>query len=111
MKNSEFNKNKTGGRDIRQPSLKKRPPTALAVIAIITVIVIALNIALSTLFVNEMEIDLSDKGVYTVTQTSEEFLANLKKPVEIVVLEEQAELDADKRIEKFLTIIRSCPTK
>ncbi len=102
MKNSEFNKNKTAD-EIFDSHRSKNGLYSVAVIAIITVIVIALNIALSTLFVNEMEIDLSDKGVYTVTQTSEEFLANLKKPVEIVVLEEQAELDADKRIEKFLT--------
>ena len=63
-------------------------------------IVIFINLIVGQLPTHLLEFDLSDKQLYTVTDTSRELLAGLDKDVEIVVLAEES--NVDERIAKFL---------
>lgn len=71
-----------------------------ATTAIVVAIVVFLNLIVGQLPTHLLEFDLSDKQLYTVTDTSKEFLAGLDKDVEIVVLAEES--NVDERIAKFL---------
>ena len=71
-----------------------------AVTAIVTVLVIFFNLAVGQLPSNWTELDLTDNGLYDVSDTSKEFLSGLDQDVEIVVLAE--ENATDQRILKFL---------
>ena len=71
-----------------------------ATTAIVVAIVIFINLIVGQLPTHLLEFDLSDKQLYTVSDTSKEFLAGLDKDVEIVVLAEESSVD--ERISKFL---------
>lgn len=71
-----------------------------ATTAVVIAIVIFLNLIVGQLPSHVREFDLSDNKIYTVSDTSKEFLAGLDKDVEIVVLAEANTMD--ERISKFL---------
>lgn len=69
-------------------------------IALVIAIVIVLNIAVSLLPAGITSIDLSTTGIYTMTDTTTEYLASLDKDVELIVM--AAEDDVDTRVSTFL---------
>ena len=71
-----------------------------AVTAVVAAIVLLVNLIVGQLPSNLLEFDLSDHQLYTVSDTSVEFLSTLDQDVEIVVLAEEGSVD--ERIAKFL---------
>ncbi len=71
-----------------------------AVTAVVAAIVLLVNLIVGQLPSNLLEFDLSDHQLYTVSDTSVEFLSTLDQDVEIVVLAEEGSVD--ERITKFL---------
>lgn len=63
-------------------------------------LVILFNLIVGQLPSNWLEFDLTDNGLYEISDTSREFLSTLDQDVEIVVLAEEGATDA--RITKFL---------
>lgn len=63
-------------------------------------LVILFNLIVGQLPSNWLEFDLTDNGLYEISDTSREFLSTLDQDVEIVVLAEEGTTDA--RITKFL---------
>ena len=62
----------------------------------------ALNLLVSRVPASAREVDLTDNGLYNISDTSREFLAELEQDVEIAVLAEEGEMD--ERILKFLEL-------
>ena len=62
-------------------------------------LVILFNLIVGQLPSNWLEFDLTDNGLYEISDTSREFLSTLDQDVEIVVLAEEGATDA--RITKF----------
>lgn len=71
-----------------------------AVTAVAAAIVLFVNLIVGQLPSNLLEFDLSDHKLYTVSDTSVEFLSALDRDVEIVILAEEGTVD--ERIAKFL---------
>ena len=69
-------------------------------IALVVAIVIVFNLAVGYLPSNLLEIDPSSSGIYTVTDTSVDYLAALDTDVELIVVAENG--DVDSRITRFL---------
>lgn len=69
-------------------------------IALVVAIVIVFNLAVGYLPSNLLEVDLSSSGIYTVTDTSVDYLAALDTDVELIVVAENG--DVDSRITRFL---------
>ena len=67
---------------------------------IVIAIVVVLNLVVAQLPSNIREFDLTDNSLYSVSDTSIEFLGKLTEDVEIVILSEQDSVDP--RITKFL---------
>ena len=53
----------------------------------------ALNLLVSRVPASAREVDLTDNGLYNISDTSREFLAELEQDVEIAVLAEEGEMD------------------
>lgn len=62
-------------------------------IALVIAIVIVLNIAVSLLPTNLTSLDLSVTGIYTMTDTTKEYLASLDKDVELIVMASEEDVD------------------
>ncbi|NLL51376.1 MAG: GldG family protein [Peptococcaceae bacterium] len=73
---------------------------AAGITAIVIAIVIVLNLIVGQLPSHFVQLDITDNKLYTITETSKNYLANLDKEVEIMVVAEQGR--ADERITKFL---------
>lgn len=92
-------------------SLKKRlaPPSTIrsrnglfstTLIAVAVVIVLVFNLAVSQLPESVRQFDLSSNKVYTISDTTKDYIAELSQPVKITVVATKD--DADSRIVKFL---------
>ena len=79
-----------------------------AVTAVVAAIVLLVNLIVGQLPSNLLEFDLSDHQLYTVSDTSVEFLSTLDQDVEIVVLAEEGSVD--ERIAKFLDRYAALPS-
>ena len=73
---------------------------AAGVTAAVVAIVIVLDLIVGQLPTSVKEFDISDKGLYTISDTSANYLAGLDQDVEIIVLAEPDSID--ERITKFL---------
>ncbi len=73
---------------------------AAGVTAVVIAIVIVLNLIVGQLPSNLREIDLTDNRLYTVSDTSADYLKGLSRDVEILVVAEHGSID--ERIAKFL---------
>ncbi len=69
-------------------------------IALVVAIVIVFNLAVGYLPSNLREADLSSSGIYTVTDTSVDYLAALETDVELIVVAQSDSVDS--RITRFL---------
>ena len=89
---------------MKKPMVKAKSLRQGGYLAAVTVIVVALviliNLVVGQLPSNYTEYDLTDNGLYEITDTSRDFLAQLDQDVEIVVLAEEG--STDERILKFL---------
>lgn len=72
---------------------------ALGITALAVALVVVFNLILGELPTNVAQIDLSDQGLYTISQESRDYLAGLEQDVELIFLVEPDSLDP--RIEKF----------
>lgn len=73
----------------------------LAAAAVLAVALVAvLNLMAGQLPASVRELDLTDNGIYQISDTSRDLLAGLEQDVEIVVLAEEGSVD--ERIAKFL---------
>ncbi len=82
------------------PELVKRGTISAISIAIAVAICIIFNLAVAQLPTSVTEIDMSAEKIYTVSDTSVEFLADLEDDIVIVALIQDGDLDS--RISKFL---------
>lgn len=81
--------------------LQRRKGAASAVtIAVVAAIAVTVNLVVGQLPSNLTERDLTDNSLYTVSDTSVDYLAQLETPVEVVVMARES--DVDERIAKFL---------
>lgn len=71
------------------------------IIVLVIAIVVVLNMIVSKLPTTLTNVDMSDKLLYSVGETTENMLANLDKDVEIKVIAETGKVDS--RIEQFLS--------
>ncbi len=72
----------------------------VGITALVIAIVVAVNLVVAQLPSSMLEIDMTDSRLYSVSDTSKEFLSALDKDVEITVLAEEA--GVDERLTKFL---------
>ena len=85
----------------KRGSIKKKHGIYMAAVsALVIAIVIVFNLFIGSLPDGTLEYDISEKGIYTVTQQSVDYLENLDKDVHIVVLAQEAAID--ERISKFI---------
>lgn len=68
--------------------------------ALVISIVVIVNLIIAQLPSNVLEFDISDTKIYTVSDTSVEYLAELEQDVEIIILAEDGSVD--ERIIKFI---------
>ncbi len=81
-------------KSVRAGSVKKKHGIyAAAVSAIVIAIVIVFNLFVSSIPEGTLEFDISDKGLYQITQQSVDYLGTLDKDVSIVVLSQEAAMD------------------
>ena len=78
---------------------RKGVTSAVTVVGVVAIAVVA-NLVVGQLPSNLTERDLTDNSLYTVSDTSVEYLAELNTPVEVVVMARES--DVDERITKFL---------
>ena len=78
---------------------RKGVTSAVTVVVVVAIAVVA-NLVVGQLPSNLTERDLTDNSLYTVSDTSVEYLAELNTPVEVVVMARES--DVDERITKFL---------
>lgn len=78
---------------------RKGVTSAVTVVVVVAIAVVA-NLVVGQLPSNLTERDLTDNSLYTVSDTSVEYLAELSTPVEVVVMARES--DVDERITKFL---------
>lgn len=83
--------------------IKKAAPQvrlAVAIGAIVIAIVIVFGLFLKALPTNILEYDISQNKLYEISETTKDFLADLKNDIEIIVINDETTLD--KRLVKFL---------
>lgn len=101
MKLINFMKNRKANPAGRQSAAARRHGAFSAgMIALVIVLVAAVNVLVRLLPARFTSFDLSNSGIYTMTDTTERFLDALDKDVELVVL--AAEDEVDSRISTFL---------
>jgi ABC-2 type transport system permease protein len=66
---------------------------------VVIAIVIILNMIVGQLPSNMVQFDITDNKLYTISDTSVQYLAGLKKQIKIIVVAEQGKVD--ERITKF----------
>ena len=82
-------------------TLRKRRGGQVAVLTVLAIILaVVVNLIVGQVPSNYKEFDISDSRIYTVTDTSKQFLSELEEDVELVVT--ASEEDTDARIAKFL---------
>ena len=72
-----------------------------AAVAIVIAVVLLLNLLMAQLPTNLTEVDISDNGLYTVSDVSVEYLAKLEKQIDLIVTDDKDNVDP--RIQRFLT--------
>lgn len=93
------NEKKTESSKAPRRSLRNGYLAGLSVLAV--ALAVAVNLVVGQLPSNVTEFDLSSNQLYSISDTSKEYLANLTDEIEIVVLSEED--GVDQRIEKFIT--------
>lgn len=79
---------------------RRKGVTSAVTVVVVVAIAVVVNLVVGQLPSNLTERDLTDNSLYTVSDTSVEYLAELNTPVEVVVMARES--DVDERITKFL---------
>ena len=79
---------------------RRKGVTSAVMVVVVVAIAVVANLVVGQLPSNLTERDLTDNSLYTVSDTSVEYLAELSTPVEVVVMARES--DVDERITKFL---------
>ena len=79
---------------------RRKGVTSVVTVVVVVAIAVVANLVVGQLPSNLTERDLTDNSLYTVSDTSVEYLAELNTPVEVVVMARES--DVDERITKFL---------
>ncbi len=102
MDNKKKKEKKPSGKNISSAMQLKNGSFSLAVIAIVLAIIVVMNLIIGQLPSKLLNVDLSETGLFSVSDTSKELLNNLDKDVTIEVVAETGNVDS--RIEKFISI-------
>ena len=102
MDNKKKKEKKPSGKNISSAMQLKNGSFSLAVIAIVLAIIVVINLIIGQLPSKLLNVDLSESGLFSVSDTSKELLNNLDKDVTIEVVAETGNVDS--RIEKFISI-------
>lgn len=95
---------------LKKPSIKmvssvmqlKNGSFSLAVTAIVLAMIVLVNLIIGQLPSGLLNLDLSETGIFSISDTSKDFLGQLEKDVTVEVVAETGSVDS--RIEKFLDI-------
>lgn len=79
----------------------KRGAMAAGMIALVIVLVLVVNMALGALNTGALEIDISNKAIYEISDTSVQYAGSLDTDVDIILVAVEDEIDT--RIKKFVT--------
>ena len=83
-----------------QVTKRRRGESVAPVTAAALAVILVANLVVGQLPSNLQELDISDQGIYTVSDTSVDYLSALEEDVELVVLAEDANIDP--MLSKFL---------
>lgn len=102
MDNKKKKEKKPSGKNISSAMQLKNGSFSLAMTAIVLAIIVVINLIIGQLPTKLLNWDLSETGIFSVSDTSKELLSNLDKDVTIEVVAETGNIDS--RIEKFISI-------
>ncbi len=102
MDNKKKKEKKPSGKNISSAMQLKNGSFSLAMTAIVLAIIVVINLIIGQLPTKLLNWDLSETGIFGVSDTSKELLSNLDKDVTIEVVAETGNIDS--RIEKFISI-------
>lgn len=102
MDSKKKKEKKPSGKNISSAMQLKNGSFSLAVTAIVLAIIVVINLIIGQLPSKLLNWDLSETGLFSVSDTSKELLNNLDKDVTIEVVAETGSVDS--RIEKFVSI-------
>ena len=100
---------KPSGKNISSVVQLKNGSFSLAVTAIVLAIIVVVNLIIGQLPSKLLNWDLSETGVFSVSDTSKELLKDLDKDVTVEVVAETGNVDS--RIEKFISIYGDLSSK
>lgn len=100
---------KPSGKNISSVVQLKNGSFSLAVTAIVLAIIVVINLIIGQLPSKLLNWDLSETGIFSVSDTSKELLKDLDKDVTVEVVAETGNIDS--RIEKFISIYGDLSSK
>lgn len=100
---------KPSGKNISSVVQLKNGSFSLAVTAIVLAIIVVVNLIIGQLPSKLLNWDLSETGIFSVSDTSKELLKDLDKNVTVEVVAETGNIDS--RIEKFISIYGDLSSK
>lgn len=100
---------KPSGKNISSVVQLKNGSFSLAVTAIVLAIIVVINLIIGQLPSKLLNWDLSETGIFSVSDTSKELLKDLDKDVTVEVVAETGNVDS--RIEKFISIYGDLSSK
>ena len=100
---------KPSGKNISSVVQLKNGSFSLAVTAIVLAIIVVVNLIIGQLPSKLLNWDLSETGIFSVSDTSKELLKDLDKDVTVEVVAETGNVDS--RIEKFISIYGDLSSK
>ena len=100
---------KPSGKNISSVVQLKNGSFSLAVTAIVLAIIVVVNLIIGQLPSKLLNWDLSETGIFSVSDTSKELLKDLDKDVTVEVVAEMGNIDS--RIEKFISIYGDLSSK
>ena len=100
---------KPSGKNISSVVQLKNGSFSLAVTAIVLAIIVVINLIIGQLPSKLLNWDLSETGIFSVSDTSKELLKDLDKDVTVEVVAETGNIDS--RIERFISIYGDLSSK
>ena len=100
---------KPSGKNISSVVQLKNGSFSLVVTAIVLAIIVVVNLIIGQLPSKLLNWDLSETGIFSVSDTSKELLKDLDKDVTVEVVAETGNIDS--RIEKFISIYGDLSSK
>lgn len=102
MNSKKKKEKKSSDKKISSAMQLKNGSFSLAVTAIVLAIIVVINLIIGQLPSGLLTLDLSETGIFSISDTSKELLGSLDKDVTVEVVAETGSVDS--RIEKFMSI-------